>query len=297
MSFVWINGKIVPETEARVGVRDAGLLHGVGVFTTLIARNGRPIRLASHVARLRASCEHFHIPHEPDDAALVNAVHELLQHASLADARIRITVTRGEPDDQGDLRPNLFISAAPFQPYPPPFYERGMTVAVCDTQKLNPFDTQAGHKTLDYLSRFTALREAQSRGANEALWFNVFNFLQSGSISNVFIVKNHTLITPPTNSELDEPTVKSQTKYDRSNVLPGVTRQAVIEAAIESGVAVHRRGIDINEVLDADEIFLTNSVMGVMPVCRVERKQIGQDKPGELTRMIAKRLAESEAQE
>ena len=145
-----------------------------------------------------------------------------------------------------------------------------------DEQKLNPYDLQAGHKTLNYFSRLAALREANRRGAGEALWFNVHNYLQSGSISNVFLVKNGVLITPPTPLELrDDQPLAAAVPYPRSNVLPGVTPHVVIELAERGGVTFRPTAIDVDQLLEADELFLTNSIMGVMPVCRLERHAIG----------------------
>jgi branched-chain amino acid aminotransferase len=128
------------------------------------------------------------------------------------------------------------------------------------------------------------LREANRRGAGEALWFNVHNHLQSGSISNIFIVKTGALITPPTRWEVRDAA---------SVVLPGVTRAKVIELANSAGVDVRLQHVDVNQLLDADEIFLTNSIMQVMPVCRIERKAIGQDKPGPLTTRLGNALADA----
>jgi branched-chain amino acid aminotransferase len=162
-----------------------------------------------------------------------------------------------------------------------------------DEQKLNPYDVQAGHKTLNYFSRLSALRAANTRGAGEALWFNVHNYLQSGSISNVFMVKDGVLITPPTAVEMRDPQVAEATAYPRSAVLPGVTRDAVIGLARGAGIEVRLASIDVNQLLDADELLLTNSIMRVMPACRIERKAIGNDRPGEITQKLAALLAES----
>src|SRR5204863_6724062 len=104
------------------------------------------------------------------------------------------------------------------------YYQRGMTVIVLDEQKLNPYDVQAGHKTLNYFSRLSALRAANTRRAGEALWFNVHNYLQSGSISNVFIAKAGKLITPPTPGEMLDAKLAEAMPYPKSAVLPGVTR-------------------------------------------------------------------------
>ncbi|HEX8340771.1 MAG TPA: aminotransferase class IV [Tepidisphaeraceae bacterium] len=294
MPFVWINGDYADESAASVSVRDTGLLHGVGVFTTLRTAGGRCVRLDAHLARLRESCDAFVIPLAYKDADLETAAEGVLERNGLADARMRITVTRGvteiDPVHGPHARPNVFITAAPFEPYPAEYYEKGLTTLVLDEQKLNPYDPQAGHKTLNYLSRLAALREANRRGAGEALWFNVHNFLQSGCVSNVFLVKDSVLVTPPTQAELRQDAARDATPYKRSNVLPGTTRAAVLAAAEDESIPVELRAVTIDDVLSADEVFLTNSVMSVMPVCRIERRAIGDEKPGRLTRQFAATL-------
>jgi branched-chain amino acid aminotransferase len=288
MPVVWLNGNFIDENDAALSLRDTGLLHGAGVFTTARSYHGVVFELPAHLRRLRESCDALFIPLRYREEQLKAAVAELLRRNALADARLRITVTRGaahqDPLHGTHLTPTVFITAAPIEPYPAEFYQRGMTVILLDEQKLNPYDLQAGHKTLNYLSRLAALREANRRGAGEALWFNVHNHLQSGSISNVFIVKGGALITPPTRWEARDAA---------SVVLPGVTRAKVIELASSAGVDVRLQHVDVNQLLDADEIFLTNSIMQVMPVCRIERKAIGQDKPGPVTTRLGNALADA----
>ena len=288
MPFAWINGSFVDEDSATISVRDTGLLHAAGAFTTLRAYGGRPFKVERHLRRLRDTCEALFNPLQKKDAALAAAAEELLAKNGLTDARLRLTVTRGraqaDPLHGTRLEPTVLLTAAALEPYPQEYYAKGMTVIALDEQKLNPYDLQAGHKTLNYLSRLSALREANRRGAGEALWFNVYNFLQSGSITNVFLVKAGALHTPPTNEELRDKDVREVTAYPKSNVLPGVTRSVVFDLAAEANVGVVRRGLTISDLLEADEVFVTNSNMGVMPVCRVERKAIGDDKPGSVTR-------------
>ncbi|HEX8916756.1 MAG TPA: aminotransferase class IV [Humisphaera sp.] len=296
MSFAWINGSFIDEESASVSVRDTGLLHGASVFTTMRAYGGRAFMLDRHLARLRDSCEALFIPLTQKDPELTAAVNELLGRNVLQDARLRITVTRGrqtnDPLHGLRLDPTTIVTAGPLDAYPKEYYDRGMTVVVLDEQKLNPYDLTAGHKTSGhYLSRFAALREATRRGASEALWFNVHNYLQCGSVTNVLVVKGGALHAPPTNEELREQAVKDATPYPKSNVLPGVTRGVVFDLAAEAGISVHRRGLTINDLLEADEVFVTNSSMGVMPVCRVERKPIGGDKPGPVTRRLMEAYA------
>src|SRR5688572_7621565 len=281
MPTVWLNGAFVDEAEASVSLRDTGLLHAAGVFTTMRANGGRVFRLDAHLQRLRASCEALFIPLLPKDEALASAVDELLKRNELTDARLRLTVTRGmaEQDPIHGLRltPTVFLTAAPLEPYPAEYYAKGLTVVLLDDQKLNPYDVQAGHKTLNYLSRLAALRSANQRGAGEALWFSVHNFLQSGSISNVFLVKDGMILTPPTNVELRDAELAKTIAYPKSDVLPGVTRAAVMELARDANLPVKLAAITVNDLLEADELFLTNSIMQVMPVCRIERKPIGDE--------------------
>jgi branched-chain amino acid aminotransferase len=287
MSFAWVNGEFVGEASASVSLRDTGLLHGAGVFTTMRGYGGRVFQLDRHLRRLRDSCEALFIPLQYKDEVLGAATEELLQRNELSDARLRLTVTRGsarqDPLHGLRLEPNVFLTAAALEPYPVEYYERGLTVILLDEQKLNPYDLAAGHKTLNYFSRLAALREANRRGAGEALWFNVHNYLESGSITNVFLVKDGVLVTPPTPADLHDSAVASKVPYPKSCVLPGVTRAVVLDLAREAGIETRLASIDVNQLLAADEVLLTNSIMGVMPVCRLERKAVGNDRPGEVT--------------
>lgn len=292
MPSCWINGQFLDENEAQVAIDDAGLLHGAGLFTTMRARGGGVERLDAHLRRLRASCDALFVPLKVDDAALTEAANALLEKNELSDARMRLTVTRGsttrDPLHGEVFNATTFITAAPLVDYPAQLYERGLTVVLESDNKLNPYDMQAGHKTLDYFGRFAALRSATKRSAGEALWFNVHNFLQSGSISNVFITEEQdgraVLLTPPTNEDLQDEAVRRSCPYPKSNVLPGVTRAAVVEQAKAENIPVQRLPIDINRLLGAREVFLTNSIMGVMPVTRIEQSTVGDGQPGELTR-------------
>jgi branched-chain amino acid aminotransferase len=287
MSLVWLNGAFIDESSASISIRDTGFLHAAGVFTTMRAYGGKVFRLAQHLQRLRNSCEALFVPLQYKDDVLTSAVSTLLERNSLTDARLRLTVTRGsaqqDPLHGLHLTPTVLLTASTLEAYPEDYYRRGLTVIALDEQKLNPYDLQAGHKTLDYFSRLAALREANRRGAGEALWFNVHNYLQSGSISNVFIVKSGQLLTPPIPADMRDST---DFPYPKSATLPGVTRATILDIAKNENIPARPAALTINDVLDADEIFLTNSIMGVMPVCRIERKAIANDRPGDTTRKL-----------
>jgi len=296
MNEVWLNGNFVDESAGVVSLRDTGLLHGAGVFTTMRADEGRVFRLDQHLQRLRRSCDALFIPLQYTDEILRDAVHQLLQKNQAPDARLRLTVTRGaaQQDPLHGLRltPNVFLTATLLEPYPADYYDRGLTVIVLDEQKINPYDLQAGHKTLNYFSRLSALRAANQRGAGEAIWFTVQNFAQSGSISNLFIVRDGHLFTPPTPVEMQDEAVACEIPYEKSAVLPGIIRQAVIEAAAAEKIPARLAGLTIEDLLEADEMFVTNSIMRVMPVCRVERRAIGSEKPGPITLRLREMIEE-----
>jgi branched-chain amino acid aminotransferase len=300
MSIAWLNANFVDEDSPNVSLRDTGLLHAAGVFTTMRAQSGRVFRLPQHLLRLRTSCEALFVPLQFSDADLAGAVDEVLARNNLADARLRLTVTRGQsqqdPLHGTHLTPNCFVTATPLQPYPAHFYAQGLTVMLNDEQKLNPYDHQAGHKTLDYFSRLAALREAVRRGAGEALWFNVHNYLQSASIANVFLVKDKTLLTPPTNEDLRDPAIAAACPYPKSNVLPGVTRGAVLDFARANNLPIRIEALNVNNVLEADEVFLTNSIMQIMPVGRIEKHTVGEATPGPITQMLISLLQDEMAE-
>jgi branched-subunit amino acid aminotransferase/4-amino-4-deoxychorismate lyase len=250
------------------------------------------------VARLRAGCVALFVPLTASVADRAGAGDEVLARNSLSDARLRLTVTRGQsmqdPLHGTHLIPNCFLTATELAPPPASFYAQGMTVMLNDEQKLNPYDQQAGHKTLNYFSRLAGLREAVRRGAGEALWFNVHNQLESASVANVFVVdKEGTLVTPPTAEDLRDPAVAKITPYPKSCVLPGVTRGAILDLARENGLAFKVGPIDVNALLAADEVFICNSVMRIMPVTRVEQHAVGQQGPGRVTTTLMEMLAET----
>src|SRR5687767_3604792 len=233
MPVVWLNGSLVDDDSASVSLRDTGLLHAAGVFTTMRGYGGKVFRLEQHLRRLCDSCEALFIPLQHNDDVLARAASDVLERNSLSDARLRLTVTRGlarhDPLHGLRLEPTAFLTATDLEPYPQEYYQRGLTVILNDEQKLNPYDLQAGHKTLNYFSRLAALREANRRAAGEALWFDVHNYLQSGSISNVFVVKDGRLLTPPTPQEIrDKVAAAPPPPHSRSATLPGVTRAVVM---------------------------------------------------------------------
>ena len=275
--YIHVNGQLMPYESAAVAPNDAGILHGAGLFETMRARNRKVFRLGRHLDRLTQSAQALSIPFSLGEAELGEMIGELLEANSLSDARLRLTITRGDLQAvtaEDPVPPVTFIlSAADFQPYPPQLYDAGMTVIVSE-YKQNPESPLTGHKSTSYFERLLGLRQAQQLKAGEALWFTAGgNFLAEGSISNVFLVdKDGVLCTPP---------VTLAERAHQRLCLPGITRQAVLELAAEQNILPHERLLTINDVLAAREVFLTNAIMGVMPVTHVEKHVVGDGKPGE----------------
>ena len=272
--LVYVAGDLVPAAEARISALDAGVLLGAGLFETLRTYAGKPFRLGAHLARLRASGEFFRIFVRETDAEITATVARLLEANGVPDARVRLTATRGPlasaVDDDEAPPATLIITAGPMTPYPAELYEKGATVVVSDI-RISPDDPTVYHKTTGYLRNLLALHDAHRARATEALIFNTKGRLAEGSLSNVFIVSEGRLLTPSVEEGL----------------LAGITRAAVLELAAEVGVPAEQRPLAVREVLDADEMLLTNSIMELLPVGRVERKEIGDGLPGPVTKQLA----------
>ncbi len=268
----FLNGQIVTESEASVSVFDGAFLHGAGLFETMYAENGRVFRLEAHMERLLRSSGRLLAPIQRNTLPDSDSFQELLTRNALREARIRLTVSAGSMrDEPPDETPHLTVcaTASSMNPYPESSYTRGVDVIVCSVRS-SPTDPLAGHKTTSYLPRLLGLREAQQARCVEAIWFTTNHQLAEGSISNVFVIRNRVVKTPP----LDTP------------VLPGITRAAILEIAPRCGFSVEEAPLTIDDLLDADEVFLTNQIMQVMPVVRVEAREIGDGSVGAITRRL-----------
>lgn len=292
MATVFLNGRFVDADEARVSAFDAGFQHGVGLFETMSARLANGVvavfRLEEHIERLIGSAGELGLSMSLKAPALAEAVTKTVLESGLPRARVRLTVTGGDlnllargKNDAGGAKagdPTVLIVAQPATEYPPEMFERGVMVSVADL-KLNPFDPMAGHKTLNYWGRLRELQVAAAKKAGEALVFTVTNHLAGGCVSNVFLVKGGEIVTPIARGEEAE----GKGIAIPSPVLPGITRGWVVEWAARRRIRVHTRMVTIEDVLGADEVFLTNSSWGVLPVVAVEKKEIGDGEVGEMT--------------
>ena len=269
--WVSINGKLTPADQATVSVFDSSFMQGVGFFTTMRAYGGHVFRLDRHIDRLKSSATALGWTLPVDEDLLRSCVDQVVSATEQSSARVRLTITSGSLKAATDEAAGLTVvaNASPGVTYPKDLYQKGVTINVSRFRQ-NNLDPTAGHKTTSYFARLAALREAHAKGAFEALWLTLDANIAEGSISNIFIVDDGVLVTPP----LDTP------------VLPGITRAAVLELAAAEKIPFREEAFPLETLLKSDEVFLTNSMLEIMPVVRVHREVIGNEKPGDITRQL-----------
>jgi len=276
MEKVFLNDKLVDIDKACISVTDSGFLYGAGLFETMRSHNGIVFALKDHLDRLFASADVLSINNPYDSEYITNAITELLCANKLTDARLRLTLTNGPMTESEEQRKStLLITAAKFRSYPPEYYKKGVLAVLCPF-KQNPIDPTSGRKTTSYFSRMIALNLAHQKRAAEAIWFTLDNRLAEGCISNVFLVKDSSLYTPPINTP----------------VLPGVARKTVCRLAMQNSIKLTEKDLTIEDVLSADEIFLTNVIMQVMPITKVEKHTVGDGQVGHITQKLHKSFEE-----
>jgi branched-chain amino acid aminotransferase len=268
MNKVFLNNEIIDSTEAKINCADSGFLYGAGLFEVMRASNGIVFALDEHLDRLIASSQKLQIQLRGDKKYIADAVYETLNANGLKEARVRLTATSGA---MGIDNPEatLLITVSEFNAYPKEYYEKGILV-VLNSYRQNPADVLSGHQTTSYFSRLTALAIAHHRRAAESIWFTVDHRLAEGCLCNVFTVKNSVLYTPSL----------------AINILPGIARKTVLKLAEENSIKYEEKDISINGLLDSDEIFVTNVTSQVVPVVAIEAHNVGNSKPGTITKKI-----------
>jgi branched-chain amino acid aminotransferase len=274
---VHINGRLVEESEAAISVFDRGFLFGDGIFESMRTLAGRVFRLDRHLARLRGSARRIALDLPVSDRALSEAVAELLQANGLAEARVRVTVTGG-PGRPGDYLhapgpPTVVMSAAPFKPLEPVLHQQGVAVVIPRRRAIASDALDPSIKSTSRLNFVLARREANQQGGFEAVLQDAAGHLTEGTASNLFLVSRDRLLTSPV----------------PEGGLPGVTREAVIELAREAGVPVREERLPASLLDDASEVFLTNTSWEVLPVARVDGREIGGGRPGPVAILLLSR--------
>jgi branched-chain amino acid aminotransferase group I len=274
--IVYLNGELVAASEARVSVFDHGFLYGYGLFETMRAYRGRIFLLERHLKRLMQSADTIGMGPGLADVDLAQACQDTLEANNLQDARIRLTVTNGESDTfpwaGASGRATVVITAIPYAPPESVRYVQGVKIGLTSLRRCQQ-SLLSSIKSTDYLLSVLARMEAARQGLHETLMLNDDGFIAEGSGSNVFFVKASRLVTPSLGS----------------GILPGITRQVVIELADRLGITVTEGTVGLGSLKHSDEAFLTNSMIGIMPLVQVrddagDTITIGSGKPGRMTK-------------
>lgn len=271
---IWLDGEIVPEEEAKISVFDHGLLYGDGVFEGIRAYHGRVFKLQEHLQRMYdgAHCLSLEIPYSQDE--MKDIVLETLRANGLRDAYIRLVVTRGVGDLGLDPRKcpvaTVFCIATSISLYPEEFYRKGLTLITCATRRNAPEALNMSIKSLNYLNSIMAKLECTRAGVPEGIMLTTDGYVAECTGDNIFLVSGNKLITPPVHI----------------GNLPGITRQAVIELAVEMGLEVREDLFRIQSVYLAEEVFLTGTAAELIPVVEVDGRLIGDGQPGPTTQRL-----------
>jgi branched-chain amino acid aminotransferase len=261
----YVNGEFVPATAATLPLNDLGIVRGYGVFDLLRTYGTTPFRLRDHIRRLESSASQIALALPWSTEELEDVVLRTYARNPIPDASIRIVVTGGPSDNfitpQG--KPSLAVMVHPVAPYPTPYYTEGCTAV--STLVAHAMPTV---KSLNYIGAIMAMEQANKVGAVEAIYLDTQDRLTEATRSNLFVIRDHLLITP------------------RDNVLKGITRQVLLEVAAEEFEVVEGP-IHYADLHTLDEAFLTSTTKEVLPLVQIDEHVIGTGKPGPQTQRIS----------
>ena len=271
---IYLDGKFVDSADAKVSVFDHGLLYGDGVFEGIRLYSGNVFRLEEHLERLEYSARAIMLKLPLTRAELREATCETCRQNGLADGYIRLVVTRGV----GDLglapwlcpKPSIFIIASTITLYPREHYENGLSIVTVPTRRINPAALPSTVKSLNYLNNIFGKIEARQFGALEAIMLNDQGYVAECTADNIFIVHKGELITPAASQ----------------GALKGVTRSTIFDIARELGVPIREADLTRYDVWVADECFLTGSGAEVVPAVKLDGREIGDGRPGPITKRV-----------
>ena len=273
---VFVDGKFVDEKKAVVSVFDHGLLYGDGVFEGIRAYNGRVFKLSEHVDRLFYSAKAILLKIPMSHRAICEAVRAACKRNKIRDGYIRLVVTRGAGtlglDPNRCSNPQVIIIADKIQLYPETFYKKGLEIVTVPTTRNHTNAVNPAIKSLNYLNNILAKIEAINAGCVEAIMLNSQGFVAECTGDNVFMLKGGQLLTPPL----------------AAGALYGITRSVAIELAESLGIEAKEPNLTRYDLYNADEVFITGTAAEVVPVVKIDGRQIGAGKPGKLTKKLIK---------
>ena len=278
---VYVDGKFYPASDAKVSVFDHGLLYGDGVFEGIRAYNKRVFKLERHMERMYQSAKAIDLKIPHTRVEFIELILQTCRRNNTVDGYIRPIVTRGPGDLGLDPRkckrgPSVIIIAQPsIALYPKEKYEQGLKLVTSSYRRVPPQSLSPSIKSLNYLNQIMARVEANQYGADEALLLDTQGYVSEASADNFFIVQNHSVMTPPTSTNL-----------------PGVTRETALELAEKLGIRAVERPFTLYDVWAASEAFITGTAAEIGPVVELDGRVIGDGRPGKITKQLMKAFRE-----
>jgi len=277
---IWLNDRLVDESEAKISVFDHGLLYGDGVFEGIRVYSGKIFEFEAHLDRLYRSAKAIRLEISMSREKIVDATLAAVKANNVSDGYIRLVITRGT----GTLGLNpfvcknsqIFIIADKIQLYPADLYDKGLRVISASTLRNHPQSLPPQVKSLNYLNNILAKIEAVDANAPEAIMYNLQGYVSEATGDNVFIVMGGIIYTPPT----------------QAGSLEGITRDVVIKLAKAEKIKVVERNLTRFDLYASDEMFLTGTAAEVIGVVNIDGRIIGTGKPGELTNLLRKKFYE-----
>ena len=281
-TMVNVDGRLAGERDAVVSVFDHGFLFGEGVYEVMRTYRQRPFLYEPHMRRLRASADRIALPLPTSDAEIRERIGATIAAAQLpAEAYIRLLVTRGVGeigyDPANCPAPTVVIIVKPHVELPREAYTEGVKIALVSVLRNHPESVNPLIKSNNLLNNALAMQEALKRGAAEALMKNHRGELAECAMSNIFLVKNGAVRTPPTTAGL----------------LAGVTRAFVLDLAAKTGIRAFEETLFEADAAAADEMFFTSTTREIVPVVRLDDRVVGSGKPGPVTRRLRAAFAEA----
>lgn len=277
---IYFNGKLVNSGKTLISVFDHGLLYGDGVFEGIRTYGCLIFRLKEHIDRLYKSADAIELKIPLTKTKMIEAVVKTLKANSLKNSYIRLVVTRGVGDLGLDPRkcrkPTIFIITHTIKLYPKEFYDRGLDIVTAQTRRNYPKALDPRIKSLNYLNNILAKIEAIKAGTEEAIMLTCDGYVAECTGDNIFMVKNRELITPPV----------------EIGALKGITRDAAIGLARSLGIPFYEKLLRMEDLYSAEEVFLTGTAAEIIPVIKIDKQQIGNGKPGDITLKLMKEFRE-----
>ncbi len=278
---VYINGEYFDKKDAKISVFDHGLLYGDGVFEGIRSYNRLVFKLEEHIQRLYESAHGIMLDIAISRKDMIKAVIDTLNLNKLDDAYIRLIVTRGIGDLGLDPRKckdaAIIIITDKIQLYPEKLYKEGLRLITVPTPRNIPEALNPQIKSLNYLNNILAKIEAINVGYEEALMFTASGYVAECTGDNIFIIKDGSLITP--SSYL--------------GILKGITRGVAMDIGKKIGLEVKEDVLTRHNLFTADECFLTGTAAEIVPVVSIEKRIIGNGKPGKITLALMREFKES----